>query len=95
MKKQLLILLLILSVELICAQTITINGKITDQNNNPVEYASIGLIGTTIGTVSNIEGDFIFKIPNQYKDKTLKISILGYETYSIVVSKIKNNFLSP
>ncbi|MCD4792835.1 MAG: prolyl oligopeptidase family serine peptidase [Bacteroidales bacterium] len=95
MKKLTLILILFLSSASVYAQNyITIQGKITDQNKTPLEYASIGIIGTTIGTVSNTEGVFIFKIPKKYKDKTLKISMLGYESFSIIVSNIKSNIIN-
>ena len=91
MKNKLLTLLFIfLSTAIIFAQTTIIKGKITNKNGIPLEYASIGLIGTTIGTVSNSEGVFIFKIPEKYKNNTLRISMLGYKSYNIPLSEINN-----
>jgi hypothetical protein len=40
-----------------------IEGKIIDNNTKkPIEYANISLIGKSIGTVSNTDGEFIMKI---------------------------------
>ncbi len=76
------------------AQNITIKGKITDKNNKPLEYASIGLKGTTIGTVSNTEGLFIFRIPQKYKSEILSVSLLGYKSYYISLTEIKDNTIN-
>ncbi len=72
---------------------ITIHGNVSDKENNPVEYASVGLIGKAIGTVTNTEGFFELKIPVKFKKDTLKVSILGYGNYSIPIQNIKNKKL--
>ena len=47
--------------------------------------------GTNISTVSNTEGNYLIKIPNQYLEGTLEVSLLGYETYTIPLSQLKRN----
>lgn len=81
MKHFLYIILLLLMPFLINAQT-NISGTITDQNNQPVEYATVALFSTIDSTLikgelSNIKGEFL--ISNTPKGKYfLKISYVGY-----------------
>lgn len=60
--------------------TITISGKIVDrETSEPLIFASIGIRGKPIGTVSNSIGEFDFHIPSNLKNEVLVISMLGYE----------------
>ncbi|MCF6365890.1 MAG: carboxypeptidase-like regulatory domain-containing protein [Bacteroidales bacterium] len=69
---------------------IYISGKITDKRTGAlVPYSSIGILNTGIGTVSNQNGVFTFKIDKSLKDSTLFISHIGYKTQFITVSGIK------
>ena len=56
-----------------------ISGKIINQKNEPVIGVNIVLTGTTIGTVTDIDGNFVILniSPNQYN---LRISGVGYTT---------------
>lgn len=65
----------------VLSQSLTIEGKIHDsESNKPVPYASVGLLGYSLGTSSNDDGSFTIKIPSQFAKKfTLKISCVGYE----------------
>ncbi len=59
---------------------ITIRGKIIDSKiHNLLPFATICIEGTNIGTISNTDGEFIFKIPNYIKNKNLSISYIGYK----------------
>ena len=64
-----------------------INGKIIDENNEPLSYANIILYQVSNsenpkGTISDDKG--IFVIENILKGKyTIEISMLGFKTYSI------------
>jgi len=73
------------------AQTITISGKILDkETNEPLVFASIGVKGMSIGTVSNSLGEFDFHIPPKSKDELLVISMLGYENLQTPISNLLN-----
>src|SRR5687768_9851821 len=66
---------------------ITLSGKITDaQTAKPIPFASIRLKTGSAGTASNVEGDFIFKIPKAALPDTLLISSIGYQSSSRVLS---------
>lgn len=60
---------------------ITLSGKITDlQTGYPIPFANIQLKSRSIGTATNSEGEFIFKIPESLSRDTLLISCIGYKT---------------
>ncbi len=60
----------------------TITGIVADKNTQqPIMYANIGVIGKSVGTVSNEKGQFNLTIPPTLKSDTLKISVVGYESF--------------
>ena len=61
------------------AQKVTFKGRITDENHNPVEVASIGVQGEAKGTVADLNGYYILTCES--KDSlTLIYSMVGYQT---------------
>lgn len=69
-----------------------IHGQITDQRTQePLAFAHIGLQNSSIGSVSNIEGKFVFKIPETKKTDSLEVSYLGYEKYSMSLKGVDFN----
>lgn len=68
---------------------LTVQGRVADASNgNPVPYASIGIVGKSLGTSSNVDGEFSFKIllRNGTVDEKIKISCVGYE--SLILSEL-------
>lgn len=64
------------------AQNITISGKAIDaETREPLPFASIGLRGKSIGTITNLQGEFDFHIPQAYRNEILVISMLGYANF--------------
>ncbi len=64
------------------AQKITISGKVVDkETKEPLVFASIGIKGKPIGTITNLLGDFDFHIPGAYRNEMLVITMLGYKNY--------------
>ena len=76
---------------------VTIQGEVIDSSSgSPIVFASIFIDGTSIGTVTNSEGEFIIKVPNSLKDRHLGFSHLGYQTLLIPIQGLKetgNTFL--
>ena len=71
---------------------IIFRGKITDaRENTNLPYASISVIGRNIGTISNTDGEFELKIPENMQQDSILISCLGYRQNKIVVSKVEKN----
>jgi hypothetical protein len=70
----------------------TIKGKVVDKANlNTLVFASVTVKETNIATVTNIDGEFIIKIPESETSKSLEISFLGYKNKVIPISEMRNN----
>ena len=81
-------LILILTIELAYSQTI-IKGKILDQSNRkPIAYANIGIVNTGVGTISNEDGTFSLKLPDQNKNDSLLFSAIGYGRKNISIQSL-------
>lgn len=63
------------------SQTATFFGSVRDDKKKPVEFASVIVEGTSIGTTTDASGYFEIKVPAG-KDLEVTISFLGYEPYS-------------
>ncbi|MDL2214739.1 TonB-dependent receptor [Dysgonomonas sp. OttesenSCG-928-M03] len=78
MKKLIMILTCILaSVGLSVAQTTRVSGTVVDDTGETVIGASVVAKGSTVGTVTDIDGKFSLNIPSDRK--TLVISLIGYQ----------------
>ncbi len=68
---------------------VTIRGQITDsETGDPVAFATILVQEDRKGTVSNIEGGFILKIPAKYPDPVIEFSHLSYKRLSLKLSQL-------
>ncbi len=68
----------------------TYAGKITDsETKEAIAFANVYLEGSSIGTVSNLDGEFILKVPLSMKGEKLNISFVGYKTYEISLEDLK------
>nr|WP_298989634.1 carboxypeptidase-like regulatory domain-containing protein [uncultured Polaribacter sp.] len=95
MKIKTLILFLIgFSFNLTSQNQFSISGVIFDKKTkNPLPFASVVYVKKSLGTTSDINGNFSFTIFNAKKTDTILISHIGYKTLKLQVSeinKIKN-----
>ena len=65
-------------------QGITITGKVTDADNNPLPGVNIVVEGTTTGAVTDLDGNYTISVPGE--DATLVFSFVGYLTEQIAVN---------
>lgn len=66
-------------------------GRVMDADNKkPVVFANVYLDGTSIGTVTNSEGEFILKIPKNIKNNVLGIAYLGYKNELIPLKNLES-----
>ena len=64
------------------AQDIIISGKVIDRGTkDPMPFASVYVKGKAIGTITNLNGEFDFHIPGDYRNEILVISMLGYSNF--------------
>jgi hypothetical protein len=62
-----------------------IQGQIVDKETSlPIPFASIGIVGSSKGTSSNLNGEFSLAIP---ESTSIKVSCVGYE--SVVLSTVQ------
>lgn len=71
-----------------------IRSIVADENTKqPIAYANIGVVGKSIGTVSNEEGQFSLTVPSTLGKDSLKISVVGYHAFVSTIQKISDNLL--
>jgi len=63
------------------AQSRRITGTVVDEEGEPLAGVNIVVKKTTIGTVSNLDGQFALDVPEPYQ--TLQIIYIGYQTQEI------------
>lgn len=69
------------------ASYITINGVVKDKKTKKkLEYVTIAVPGTTIGTISNENGGFSIKIKDSLNVQSLLLSHLGYLNQEFVIN---------
>lgn len=84
-------LIMLFSLTVLCAeaQKITLSSKVQDKDTfEPLSYASVWIKGKTIGTITNLQGEFDFHIPSEYRNEILVVSMIGYENFEVPVWSI-------
>ena len=79
----LLALLLLMPVHSF-AQNLRVQGKVIDEQGEGVIAAGVVIQGTTNGTVTDLDGNFV--LPSVPQGAMLEISCLGYETQTVQVT---------
>ena len=70
----------------------TIRGLVLDStDNSTLPFSTISIFNKGVGTISNLDGEFNFKINEDYFADTLVISHLGYEPLLLRISEIDTN----
>jgi hypothetical protein len=66
-----------------------LSGKIIDdKKENPIKYASVSLVNKPIGTISNVDGNFLLKIHPDFIRDSIVISCMGYAQMMMPAYKI-------
>ncbi len=70
---------------------IVISGKILDQRtSSAIPFANVTIVGKSIGSVSNLQGEFVIKVPLSLSADTIGISCIGYKTFFLPVNEAVN-----
>lgn len=92
MRFTLIISILLVLVMHLQAQKITVSGIAIDrETREPLPFASIGIKGKSIGTITNLQGEFDFHFSNEYRNEILVIRMLGYVNYEAPVWTLLEN----
>ncbi|MDX1285886.1 MAG: SusC/RagA family TonB-linked outer membrane protein, partial [Draconibacterium sp.] len=77
--------LIVISSERIADQQGTIQGKVTDENGEPLIGASVVIKGTTLGTVADLDGNYTLNnVPAG--EVTLIVSFIGYSPMEVTAT---------
>ena len=87
MKSYIITLLFIIISFFSTTAQITISGKVTDEKDSPIEFATIRVIGTAIGTNSNLKGEFSMSVA-QRDTVMIEVSCIGY-------ASVKRQYIKP
>jgi TonB-linked SusC/RagA family outer membrane protein len=80
------LLLLLGSGIVVNAQQKAVSGTVVDESNGePIIGVNISVEGTSVGTVTDIDGNFNLNVPE--KGKTLVVTYLGYVTQNLPIDK--------
>lgn len=78
-----IIIMMILSISFVFAQNrVQVTGKVVDNQNEPIIGATVLIKGTSTGTVTDYDGNFIVTVNDLNKDE-LTISYMGYESRDV------------
>ncbi len=71
---------------------VSVKGKVIDNSSKkPIPYANIYLLNSNIGTISNNDGEFILKIPQNKTNQPIRISFMGYKNQDLTIDQIQLN----
>src|SRR5690554_2352158 len=65
------------------AQEITVRGNVSDANGDPLIGATIQIKGSTIGTITDMDGRFVLQ--NVPSNSALEVSYLGMLTQTVAL----------
>src|SRR5690606_10943698 len=63
---------------------VTITGTVTDENGDPIPGVTVSVLGTTIGTATDINGAYSISVP---EGASLVYSFIGFGTQTIAVGE--------
>jgi iron complex outermembrane receptor protein len=75
------------------AQSQTISGTVKDaETQQPIGFCNVVVLKSTIGTITNAEGQFKISIPQNTISARLIISVIGYSTDTLQIISAKTNY---
>ncbi|HMO40335.1 MAG TPA: TonB-dependent receptor [Saprospiraceae bacterium] len=83
MKKLSLVLMLVMASAMTLMAQRTITGKVVDDTNTPLIGATILVLGTSSGTVSDVDGNFSLVVPAE--QNTIVVSYTGFSTRTVAL----------
>lgn len=83
-------MLFLLSVLTAAAQQFTLSGKVSDEEGNAIELATISCLDQGAVTMANLKGEFSMKL-HSADSVVVKFSMVGYQTRTRVLRKPKGN----
>lgn len=92
MKKFLLTLISLCVVSLVAFGQRTVTGTVTADDGEPLIGANVVVAGTTVGTVTDFNGDFALEVPEGSNELT--VSYTGFQTQTVNIEGLDNVVIS-
>lgn len=71
------------------SKVVTFSGRIIDKlTKRPVIFANVHVVGHSIGTVSNTDGEFVLKVPVGLASGKLGVTHLGYRNFQVDLAEL-------
>jgi hypothetical protein len=71
---------------------VVMRGSVKDKDTrDPIVFASIYIVGTNIGTITNTDGQFIIKVPENRISGKIGVSCMGYKNIEIAISDLQKS----
>lgn len=81
--------IVLLSVWKISLCGITITGKVVDSTTgSPLEYVSIGVVNSSIGTITDHTGSFKLDVSDQPTDAVVRFSMISYKSQTFSINEL-------
>jgi TonB-linked SusC/RagA family outer membrane protein len=78
MRRTILLIVLILSCSIVFGQGRTVTGVVSDEASGPLPGVNVVVKGTTVGTITDVDGKFIINVPQG--STILVFSFIGFES---------------
>jgi TonB-linked SusC/RagA family outer membrane protein len=65
---------------------IVVTGRVTDESGEGLPGVSVALKGTTVGAITDVEGNFSLNVPDGQENGMLVFSYIGYETQEVAIN---------
>lgn len=88
--RHILTLLLLSMALLLKAQSFTLSGKVSDENGDAIELATISCLEQGAVTMANLKGEYSLKL-HSADSVVIKFSMVGYQTRTRVLRRPKGN----
>ena len=84
-----LLLLYICFFNISLAQNKEVSGIVlSSETNLPIEFINVGVVHSTVGTITDSHGTFKLSIPKEFLDNEIKIKSIEYETKTFKISQL-------
>jgi hypothetical protein len=89
-----IVLIILITAGVRAQQQHTIRGQICNRlNHMALQDCHVYVDGKVAGTISNQYGEFELRIPEKYKERSLLISHVGFETFNTPIPEITGDYM--
>lgn len=65
---------------------ITVTGRVLDEQKQPIPGVNVSIAGTTVGTITDANGNYSLNVPDAYAGRTLSFSYIGYVKQDVPIA---------